>query len=187
MAIYRRIRSREDPVEVLVVGSGGREHALCWKLAQSPDVEKIYCAPGNGGISLHAECVEIPVGDTAGICDFAVSRKVGLVVIGPEAPLCDGMADHLRRAGLDVFGPDQKAAEIEGSKIFCRDLCRRHHIPSPQSWSFSELSKALAFLEGHKEETLVVKASGLAAPSAPWAPRLTPHTGQVRSAASSMR
>jgi phosphoribosylamine--glycine ligase len=150
-------------LEVLVIGSGGREHALCWKLAQSSGVSKVYCAPGNGGIARVATCVPIPVEDLAGITDFAQSRRVGLVVVGPEGPLVQGLADLLRKAGILVFGPDKRGAEIEGSKAYCRELCRRHHIPSPQSWTFTEIGKALAFLESHRDEKLVIKASGLAA------------------------
>ena len=150
-------------MEVLVVGSGGREHALCWKLAQSAEVDRVYCAPGNGGISLVADCVPIRADDIAGLCDFASSRSIGLTVVGPEGPLCAGIVDHFRRAGLNIFGPSRKAAELEGSKVFCRDLCRRHRVPSPQSWNFLDLTTALAFLESHKEDRFVVKASGLAA------------------------
>ncbi|MAE77289.1 MAG: phosphoribosylamine--glycine ligase [Planctomycetes bacterium] len=150
-------------MQVLVVGRGGREHALCWKVARSEHVETVYCAPGNGGISLHAECVPIREDDTPGLLDFALSKKIGLVVIGPEDPLCAGLADRFRAAGVAVFGPSREGAEIEGSKAFCRDLCRRHHIPGPQAWTFSDLGKALGFLESHRDEKLVVKASGLAA------------------------
>ena len=150
-------------MDVLVVGSGGREHALCWKLAQSEHVDKLYCAPGNGGTALVAENVTIPAEDIPGLCDFAKSKQVGLVVVGPEAPLCAGLVDALKAQGIAAFGPDQKAALLEGSKSFTRDLCRRHHIPSPQAWTFSDLAKAYAFLEAHRDEKLVVKASGLAA------------------------
>ncbi|MCA8970129.1 MAG: phosphoribosylamine--glycine ligase [Planctomycetes bacterium] len=150
-------------MKILVVGGGGREHALCWKIARSPLVEKVWCAPGNGGIAKVAECVPIGVEDFARLEAFCREQRVDLVVVGPEAPLCLGLTDALQAAGIKVFGPSRLAAEIEGSKAFCRELCRRHHIPSPQSWTFSDLATALAFLEGHRDERLVVKASGLAA------------------------
>lgn len=126
-------------------------------------MEKVYCAPGNGGISLVADCVPIGVMDFQGLAEFARSKKIGLSVVGPENPLCGGIVDYFRQRQLRIFGPNQKAASIEGSKVFCRDLCRRHHIPSPQAWSFKDHTKAFAFLESHRAEKLVVKASGLAA------------------------
>ncbi len=154
---------REVDLEVLVIGSGGREHALVWKLARSPEVSKVWCAPGNGGISTHGECVPIPVDDSDGLLAFAKEKKIGLTVVGPEKPLCDGLVDRFRKAGLLAFGPSRKAARIEGSKAWCRELCARHHIPSPQSWTFHDIAKANAFLENYQEPRLVVKASGLAA------------------------
>jgi len=150
-------------VNVLVVGAGGREHALCWKLAQSPEVDTVYCAPGNGGISLVADCVPIDVMDFPALARFAKEKKAGLTVVGPENPLCAGIVDFFRERRLHVFGPTKQAAELEGSKVFCRELCTRHHIPSPQSWVFRDTAKAYAFLEGHRDTKLVVKASGLAA------------------------
>ena len=153
----------DGPVDVLVIGSGGREHALCWKIAKSEKVDKVYCAPGNGGTHLVAENVPIQATDLDGLLSFAKEKDIGLTVVGPEDPLCMGIVDRFEAEGLLVFGPDQKSAEIEGSKAFCRDLCRAHHIPSPQSWIFSDVTKAYQFLEGHKDEKLVIKASGLAA------------------------
>lgn len=153
----------EGPVDVLVIGSGGREHALCWKIAQSDQVDKVYCAPGNGGTHLVAQNVPIKATDLQGLLAFAKDKEVGLTVVGPEDPLCMGIVDLFEAEGLLIFGPDKRSAEIEGSKAFCRDLCRAHHIPSPQSWIFSDVTKAYQFLEGHKDEKLVIKASGLAA------------------------
>lgn len=150
-------------MKVLVVGGGGREHALAWKISRSPLVSRVFCAPGKGGIAKVAECVPIDVLDLDGLVDFATRESVDLVVVGPEAPLCAGLADRLEAAEIKVFGPSQSAAEIEGSKAFCRELCKKHHIPSPASWTFSDLAAALAFLETHRDEPLVVKASGLAA------------------------
>lgn len=150
-------------LKILVVGGGGREHALCWKIARSDLVTKLWCAPGNAGIAKVAECVPIGVEDLPRIEAFCREQSVDLVIVGPEAPLCLGLVDVLEAAGFKVFGPSREAAELEGSKAFCRDICRRHHIPAPQSWTFSDLATALAFLEGHRDEKLVVKASGLAA------------------------
>jgi phosphoribosylamine--glycine ligase len=150
-------------VHVLVVGAGGREHALAWKIAKSPEVDEVFVAPGNGGISKHATCVPLNVDQHQELIDFAKEKKVGLIVIGPEAPLCAGLGDKMRAAGFAVFGPDQKAAEIEGSKAFTRELCKRHHVPGPQSWAFESATDAVAFLDGHRFDKIVVKADGLAA------------------------
>ncbi|PIE24193.1 MAG: phosphoribosylamine--glycine ligase [Planctomycetota bacterium] len=150
-------------MQVLVVGSGGREHALAWKIAQSPEVTEVFVAPGNGGMGKHATCVPIGIDKHKELIDFAKEKKVGLVVIGPEAPLCAGLGDRMRKEGIAVFGPDQKAAEIEGSKAFTRDLCKRHHVPGPQSWTFTSSTDAVAFVDSHRFEKIVVKADGLAA------------------------
>ncbi|MEQ1633787.1 MAG: phosphoribosylamine--glycine ligase, partial [Planctomycetota bacterium] len=150
-------------MKVLVVGGGGREHALCWKIAQSPLVAKVYCAPGNAGTALVAENVEIGAEDVKGIRNFAVENKIGLVVVGPEAPLCLGLVDELKKVSIKCFGPSKAAAEIEGSKLYARELCRRHRIPSPQYWPFDDVHGARAFLDMREEGPLVVKASGLAA------------------------
>ncbi len=150
-------------MKILVVGGGGREHALCWKIAQSPLVAKVYCAPGNAGTALVAENVPLQVEDLAGIRKFAVENQIGLVVVGPEAPLCLGIVDELQKAKIPCFGPSKAAAELEGSKVYARELCRRHRIPSPQFWSFSDAASARAFLDMREEGPIVVKAAGLAA------------------------
>ncbi len=150
-------------MKILVVGGGGREHALCWKIAQSPLVAKVYCAPGNAGTSLVAENVDIAAEDLAGLRSFAVEQKIDLVVVGPEAPLCLGIVDELQKAKIRCFGPTKAAAELEGSKVYARELCRRHRIPSPLFWSFDDLMQARAFLDMREEGPIVVKASGLAA------------------------
>lgn len=150
-------------MKILVVGGGGREHALCWKIAQSPLVTKVYCAPGNAGTALVAENVDIQADDIAGIRAFAVDQKIDLTVVGPEVPLCLGLVDALTAANRKCFGPDKQAAEIEGSKAFARELCRRHRIPSPLHWTFDDALKARAFLDMREEGPIVVKASGLAA------------------------
>ena len=150
-------------MKVLVVGGGGREHALCWKIAQSPLVTKVWCAPGNAGIAAVAECLDIPANDVEGLRNFAREQRIDLTVVGPEEPLCLGIADRFREQGLRILGPEQSAAQIECSKAYAREVCRRHKIPSPASWSFDEPAPALAFLDNRGEGRIVVKASGLAA------------------------
>jgi phosphoribosylamine--glycine ligase len=150
-------------MKVLVVGGGGREHALCWKIAQSPLVERVFCAPGNAGTATLADNVEIAADDLDGLRNFAVENKIDLTVVGPEAPLCLGLVDVLRTANRLAFGPGKTAAEIEGSKAWARELCRRHRIPSPSHWVFDDHLKAKAFLDMREEGPIVVKASGLAA------------------------
>lgn len=148
-------------MKVLVVGGGGREHALVWCLARSGSVDAVYCAPGNPGMA-EAECVAIAVDDLAGLIRFASTRGIGLTVVGPEAPLCDGLVDAFRAAGLAVFGPDRRAAQLEGSKVFAKDFMERHGIPTAAAAVFDNEAAALAFLERHGAP-IVVKASGLAA------------------------
>ncbi len=117
-------------MNILLLGSGGREHALAWKLAQSPLCEKLYAAPGNPGIAQEAELVALDGADHGAVVAFCEYRRIGLVVIGPEAPLVDGLADSLRGAGFAVFGPSRAAAQLEGSKGFTKDLCARAGIPT---------------------------------------------------------
>lgn len=150
-------------MKVLVVGSGGREHALCWKLSQSPDVEEVVCAPGNAGIDEVARCVPIPAGDLAGIEGLALELRAGLVVIGPEDPLCAGLADRLREAGLLVFGPGADGAQLEGSKAFSKDFLERNRIPTAASRSFDRSGMAKGYLQGVTTWPQVIKADGLAA------------------------
>ncbi len=149
-------------LRILVVGSGGREHALAWKLAQSPRAEKVYCAPGNGGIAQVAECVEIPVSDAAGLADFAEREGIGLTVVGPEAPLADGIVDIFQERGLRAFGPSGRAAVLESSKIWCKQTLSKYGIPSGTFAAFDEVEDTLAYVE-LQEPPIVVKADGLAA------------------------
>jgi len=150
-------------MKVLVVGGGGREHALCWKIRQSPLVDEIFCAPGNAGIAEVATNVDLSVSDTAGLMAFAKSKNIELTVVGPEDPLCEGIVDAFEAEGLKVFGPSKAAANIEGSKSFARDLCRRNRIPSPGYWVYDNIAHANAFLDNRPDGPIVVKASGLAA------------------------
>lgn len=148
-------------MNVLVVGSGGREHALCWAIARSPLCGKLYCLPGNAGIARVAECTPIAVDKLNEIVAFALERSIDLVVIGPEAPLVAGLADMCEAAGLTVFGPSAKSAMIEGSKGFMKDLCARYGIPSAAYGRFDEPDAAKDFIHRHGAP-IVVKADGLA-------------------------
>jgi phosphoribosylamine---glycine ligase len=151
-----------DKINVLVVGGGGREHALVWKLAQSPRCGKLWCAPGNAGIAAHAECVDISAEDIDEIVRFARRERPGLVVVGPEVPLSDGLVDRLKQEHIPAFGPSKRAAEIEGSKSFCKQMARRAGIPSAAFQVFSDIEQADWYIE-ERGAPLVVKASGLAA------------------------
>ena len=149
-------------MKVLVVGSGGREHALCWAIAKSKKLERLFCAPGNGGIAQIAECVDISAEDIPGIIDFATSEQIGLVVVGPEVPLVAGIADRLEEAGVKVFGPNAKAAMIEGSKGMMKDLCTKYDIPTATYARFDDYDAAKDYVR-LKGAPIVVKADGLAA------------------------
>jgi phosphoribosylamine--glycine ligase len=149
-------------MNILLLGSGGREHALAWKLAQSPSLTKLYAAPGNPGIAEEAECVALEVTDHAAVIAFCRARAIGLVVVGPEAPLVDGLSDSLRAAGVPVFGPSQAAAQLEGSKGFTKDLCARAGIPTAGYVRTSSLEEARAAL-ARFAAPYVLKADGLAA------------------------
>lgn len=149
-------------MRLLVIGSGGREHALVWKIAQSPKAEKIYCAPGNGGTSQYAENVAINVDDIPALLKFAQEKNIDLTVVGPEVPLCAGIADQFEKAGLKIFGPKKAAAQIEGSKVFSKEFMIKYGIPTAQAAIFADLEKAKAYVE-EIGAPLVVKADGLAA------------------------
>ncbi len=151
-------------MKILVIGGGGREHALAWKLAQSPRVEKIYVAPGNAGTARERKCenLQIPADNIRGLLDFALGQDIGLTVVGPEGPLVAGIVDVFEQAGLRCFGPSRAAAQLEGSKAFSKDFLARHHIPTAAYRSFSQLKPAFAYLQ-EQAAPLVVKADGLAA------------------------
>jgi len=151
-------------VKILIVGSGGREHALAWRIAKSPRVDQVYCAPGNGGTRLVAENVPLAETDIAGLADFAGREKIGLTVVGPEIPLSMGLADEFERRGLRVFGPSKKAAEIEGSKVFAKEFMGRHRIPTGRFRVADDLDQARKILaSGEFGFPVVLKADGLAA------------------------
>jgi phosphoribosylamine--glycine ligase len=149
-------------MKVLVVGGGGREHALVWKISQSPKVTKIYAAPGNAGIAGLAECAPIKADDVPGLLAFAKARAIDLTVVGPEGPLSMGIVDEFTKAGLRVFGPSRKAAELEASKRFSKDLMKKYHIPTAEYEVFTDKAAAAAYVH-KKGAPIVVKADGLAA------------------------
>jgi phosphoribosylamine--glycine ligase len=151
-------------MKILVVGSGGREHALAWKLAKSPAVDKIYCAPGNGGTRLVAENVPLAEADISGLAYFAEREKIGLTVVGPEGPLTMGIVDEFEKRGLKIFGPSKKAAEIEASKVFAKEFMARHRIPTARfkvADGFDQARSVLA--SGEFGFPVVLKVDGLAA------------------------
>ncbi len=148
-------------MKILVVGSGGREHAMVWKLAQSPRKPELYCAPGNAGIDSMATCVEIKTDEIVGLKDFVVKEQIDLTIVGPEAPLVLGIVDEFRKAKLKIFGPTKAAARLEASKIFSKDVVAQAKIPTARAQSFDNTAYALTYLEGH-ELPVVIKADGLA-------------------------
>lgn len=149
-------------MKVLVIGSGGREHALVWKISQSPWIKKIFCAPGNAGIAQLAQCVDISAEDIKGLCSFAVKEKIDLAVVGPETPLTLGIADLFSTKKIPIFGPCKKAAAIEGSKVFAKNLLAKYSIPTGRYSVFSSREKARAYLK-KCSLPVVIKADGLAA------------------------
>ena len=151
-------------MNILIIGNGGREHALAWKASQSPLADKVFVAPGNAGTALEPllENVDIAATDIAGLLAFAKSHDIGLTIVGPEAPLVIGVVDAFRAAGLKIFGPTQEAAQLEGSKAFTKDFLARHNIPSADYHNFTEIEPALAYLRS-KGAPIVIKADGLAA------------------------
>jgi phosphoribosylamine---glycine ligase len=149
-------------MNILILGSGGREHALAWKIAASPLVERLYCAPGNAGIAQECELVALDLRDHAGVIGFCRANRIGLVVVGPEAPLCAGIVDDLTAAGIKAFGPSKAAAQLEGSKGFTKDLCRANAIPTARYQRFDAALPAKAHVRA-QGAPIVVKADGLAA------------------------
>jgi len=149
-------------MNILLLGSGGREHALAWKMAASPLCDRLFCAPGNAGIAREAECVSLDVADHAAVIAFARKNRIDLVVVGPEAPLCAGIVDDLEAAGIKAFGPSKAAAQLEGSKGFTKDLCRANHIPTADYERFRAAGPAKAYVAA-RGAPIVVKADGLAA------------------------
>ena len=149
-------------MKVLLIGSGGREHALAWAISQSDKCDTLYCAPGNAGISKVAKCVDIAADDIDGLVSFAKDNSVDLVVVGPEQPLVLGVVNRLNEIGIPAFGPDKAAAQLEGSKGFMKDLCTKYDIPTAAYERFTDVEKAKAFI-AEQSAPIVVKADGLAA------------------------
>jgi phosphoribosylamine--glycine ligase len=149
-------------MKILLVGSGGREHALAWKISRSPLLTKLYAAPGNAGIAQHAECVDISADNIEGLLEFARKQAIDLTVVGPEGPLCKGIVNLFQENGLKVFGPTKEAAELEGSKVFCKNLLRRYGIPTANYRVFNQAKSALQFAKS-SQFPVVIKADGLAA------------------------
>ena len=151
-------------MKVLVIGNGGREHALAWKAAQSPLVSKVFVAPGNAGTALepNLENINIKATDIAGLLNFAQAQEIDLTIVGPEAPLVIGIVDSFQKAGLTIFGPSKAAAQLEGSKAFTKDFLARHHIPTAEYQNFTEIEPAIAYIQ-QKGAPIVIKADGLAA------------------------
>ena len=149
-------------MNILLIGSGGREHALAWKMAASPLLTKLWCAPGNAGIAQEAECVALDVANHAAVIDFCKANKVDLVVVGPEAPLAAGIVDDLSVAGIKAFGPSKAASQLESSKGFTKDICKANNIPTAAYERFRDADTAKAYVRKHGAP-IVVKADGLAA------------------------
>ena len=152
----------ENKLNILVLGSGGREHALCWKIAQSPQTANLFCAPGNGGTGQLARNTDLNLQDHGAIIEFCAAENIALVVIGPEAPLVEGLSDSLAAAGIAAFGPSQEAAQLEGSKGYTKDLCAEANIPTAAYGRFDNAAKAHTYLDT-QTAPIVVKADGLAA------------------------
>lgn len=150
-------------MNILVVGSGGREHALAWKLAQSPRADRVWVAPGNAGTQLDAENVDLGIDDFEQIVQFAKQNAVGLTVVGPEAPLAGGLINALDEEGIPAFGPSKDAAQLEASKVFCKQILRRADVPTAEHRAFQDADSAVFYLQQQEDRPWVVKADGLAA------------------------
>lgn len=149
-------------MKFLVIGGGGREHAIAWKLAQSPLAEKVYCAPGNGGTSIEAKCENINISETSELIKFALENNIDITVVGPEAPLVDGVVDDFKAQGLKIFGPAKAAARLEGSKSYSKEFCKKYNVKTAAYEEFEDSDKAVEYLKGCSYP-VVVKADGLAA------------------------
>lgn len=149
-------------MNILLIGGGGREHALAWKLRQSPKVKKIYCVPGNPGIASVADCVDMSITDNEALGQFALAHDICLTVVGPELPLTNGLVDHFQALNLKIFGPSRQAAQLEGSKAFAKEIMHKYNIPTAASAAFTDADKAIAYIRS-QGAPIVVKADGLAA------------------------
>ena len=150
-------------MNVLVIGSGGREHTIVWKLKQSRHVDKVFCLPGNGGISQIAECINIPLTDFKDVADFVRQNKIELTIVGPEAALVAGIVDYFNSLNLKIFGPVKKSAQLEGSKIFAKEFMMKYNIPTAEYRQFSDYDEAVKFVEHNSDVYSIIKADGLCA------------------------
>lgn len=149
-------------MKILVVGGGGREHAICWKLSKEANVDKIYCAPGNAGISNVAQCIDIQDSDIENLLNFAKENQIDLTIVGPEIPLVAGIVDKFEKEGLKIFGPNKKCAQLEGSKAFSKDFMIRHNLPTAKYKEYTDLDEAISEIDSFGYP-VVIKADGLAA------------------------
>ena len=149
-------------MKILIVGSGAREHALCWAISASPLCGTLYCAPGNAGIAEDAICVPLNADNIQEVVQFCIDKLIDFVVVGPEGPLVNGLIDNLNSAGIKAFGPSAAAAQLEGSKSFTKEFCTRHNIPTAAYARFTSCDKALAYIQ-ERGAPIVIKADGLAA------------------------
>src|SRR6476646_1051375 len=149
-------------MNVLVIGGGGREHAMAWKLAESDKVQMVYVAPGNGGTALDSRLKNVPITDVVALREWAQENKIGLTVVGPEGPLAAGVVDEFRAHGLRIFGPTKAAAQLESSKAFSKAFMKRHNIPTAEYEAFTDAAAAHAYVDA-KGAPIVIKADGLAA------------------------
>ncbi len=149
-------------MKILVVGGGGREHAICWKLSKEANVDKIYCAPGNAGISNVAQCIDIQDSDIENLLNFAKENQIDLTIVGPEIPLVAGIVDKFEKEGLKIFGPNKKCAQLEGSKSFSKDFMIRHNLPTAKYKEYTDLDEAISEIDSFGYP-VVIKADGLAA------------------------
>lgn len=157
------MKSRET-VNVLIIGSGGREHTLIWKISQSPRAGKIYCIKGNAGICKEAQCIDLDTSDFEKLASFAKEKNIGLTIVGPEAPLVDGIVDYFRRKKLNIFGPDKHASRLEGSKVFAKTFMKKHSIATADFEVFDDPKEALEYINKSEQgKNIVIKADGLAA------------------------
>ena len=138
-------------MKILVVGGGGREHAICWKLSKEANVDKIYCAPGNAGISNVAQCIDIQDSDIENLLKFAKENKIDLTIVGPEIPLVAGIVDKFEKEGLKIFGPNKKCAQLEGSKSFSKDFMIRHNLPTAKYKEYTDLDEAISEIDYNAE------------------------------------
>src|SRR3989304_898124 len=150
-------------MNILIIGSGGRDHPLTWKITQSPRADRIFVAPGNAGTDIDGENIPIAASDFTKLVKFAQENNVGLTVVGPEVPLAEGIVDVFEQSGLRIFGPCKNAAELEGSKVFCKDLLRSANVPTAEYQTFTNVEDAIKFLRDREDAPVVVKADGLAA------------------------